>query len=156
MNTATLFGRAWKRHSKPLSVCTRLLSYPLVFVPFWNRGWKQGVIVAAWFATSPVHFSEPENRGAWATRVVLGEKLWMAERPLDSSMLINVTSAVLGAGGIWSGHKRRFWPMVFFVSAGVLLLLWCIGRYASYYDQHHYEARDSHRGESRAHPPRQP
>jgi hypothetical protein len=39
---------------------------------------------------------------------------------------------------------------------GVLLLLWCIGRYASYYDQHHDEARDSHRGESWADPPGQP
>jgi hypothetical protein len=152
LNTATLVERAWKRHSNPLSVCTRLLSYLLVFVPFWNRGWKQGVIVAA----SPVHFSEPENRGAWVTRAVLEEKLWAAERPLDPSMLLNVTSAALGTGGIWSAHKRRFRPMVFFVSAGFLLLLWCIGRYASYYDHHHDEARDIHRGESRADPPRQP
>jgi hypothetical protein len=80
----------------------------------------------------------------------------MAERPLDPIMLLNVTSAVLGAGGIWSAHKWGFWPMVFFVSAGVLLLLWCIGRYASYYDHHHDEARDIHCGESKFDPPRQP
>ena len=135
---------------------TRLLSYPLVFVPFWNRSWNQGVAVAAWFAANPVLFFEPENRGAWVTRAVLGEKLWTAERPLDPIMLLNVTSAAFGAGGIWRAHKRRFWPMVFFVSAGFLLLLWCIGRYASYYDHHHDEARDSHRRESRADSPRQP
>jgi hypothetical protein len=95
LNTATLVERAWKRHSNPFSVWTRLLSYPLVFVPFWNRSWNQGVAVAAWFAANPVLFSEPENRGAGATRAVLGEKLWMAERPLDPIMLLNVTSAAL-------------------------------------------------------------
>jgi hypothetical protein len=156
LNTATLVERAGKRHSNPLSVWTRLLSYPLVFVPFWNRIWKQGDAVAAWFAANPVLFSEPENRGAWATQAVVGEKLWTTQRPLDPIMMLNVNSAALGTGGIWSAHKRRFWPMVFFVSAGVLLLLWCIGRYASYYDQHHDEARDSHRGERWADPPGQP
>jgi hypothetical protein len=36
-----------KRHSNPLSVWTRILSHPLVYVPFWNRSWKQGAAVAA-------------------------------------------------------------------------------------------------------------
>ena len=76
------FGKKiWKRHSNPLSVWTRILSHPLVYVPFWNRRWKQGAGVAAWFAFDPVLFPEPEDDESWATRGVLGEELWTAKRP---------------------------------------------------------------------------
>jgi hypothetical protein len=91
-----LSERVWRRHSNPWSVWTRILSYPLVYLPFWNRSWKQGVVVAAWLAANPVIFPEPEDDSSWVTRGVLGEKLWMAERPRDLIMLLSAASA-------WSG-----------------------------------------------------
>jgi hypothetical protein len=44
--------KSWKRHSNPWSVWTRVLTYPLVYLPLWNRSWKQGAAVAAWFAAN--------------------------------------------------------------------------------------------------------
>jgi hypothetical protein len=73
-------GRTWKRHSNPWSVWTRILTYPLVYLPFWNRSWKQGALVAACFAANPVIFSAPEDDSSWATRSVLGEQLWTVKR----------------------------------------------------------------------------
>jgi hypothetical protein len=96
---ATFLERIWKRHSNPWSVWTRILSYPLVYVPIWNRSWKQGAAVAAWFAANPLIFPAPEGDESWATRGVLGEELWTAERPRDLSMLINTASAAFFAGG---------------------------------------------------------
>ena len=138
-----LSKRAWKRHSNPLSVWTRILSYPLVYVPFWNRSWNQGAAVAASFAVNPVLFPEPKSGDEpWATRGVLGEELWTAKRLRDLSMLLAVTSVPFGAGGLWSAYKRRFWPMMLCASAAFLLKLWYIGRMTASYEQHRNEMRD--------------
>jgi hypothetical protein len=140
---ATLIERAWKRHSNPWSVWTRILSYPLVYVPVWNRSWKQGAAVAAWFAANPVLFPEPEGDESWATRGVLGEELWIAERPRDLSVPINTASAAFFAGGLLATYRRRFWPMMLGASAALLLKLWYIDRMVFYYEQH----RDAAGGE---------
>ncbi len=133
---AILSEKTWKRHSNPLSVWTRILSYPLVYLPFWYRSWKQGAAVAAWFAVNPVLFPEPESDESWATRGVLGEKLWTADRPRDLSMLLTAASGVFGAEGLLSAYKRRSWPMVFCASTSLLLKLWYIDRMTFYYEQH--------------------
>jgi uncharacterized protein DUF6653 len=137
-----LSKRAWKRHSNPLSVWTRIVSHPLVYVPFWNHSWKQGAAVAAWFAVNPVLFSEPEGDESWATRGVLGEELWTAKRPWDLSTVLTGASASFFAGGLWSAYRRRFWPTMFFASTAFLLKLWYIDRMVSYYEQHRNETRD--------------
>ena len=133
---ATFLQRFWKRHSNPWSVWTRVLSYPLVYVPLWNRSWKQGAAVAAWLALNPVLFPEPESDESWATRGVLGEELWTAERPRDLSLLITTTSAVFFAGGLLATYRRRLWAMVFLASVALLLKLWYIDRMTFYYAQH--------------------
>ena len=146
---ATLIERAWRRHSNPWSVWTRILSYPLVYVPVWRRSWKQGAAVAAWFAANPVLFPEPDGDESWTTRGVLGEELWTAERPRDLSVLINAASAAFFAGGLLATYGRRFWPMMFAASAALLLKLWYIDRMVSYYDRHRDAAGD---GPSRSEP----
>ncbi len=67
---AILTKRAWKRHSNPWSAWTRILSYPLVYLPFWNRSWKQGAAEAAWFSLNPLLFPEPKEQQSWATPLV--------------------------------------------------------------------------------------
>jgi hypothetical protein len=143
-----LSERVWRRHSSPWSVWTRILTYPLVYLPLWNRSWKQGVVVTAWFAANPVIFPEPEDDSSCATRGVLGEKLWMAERPRDLIMLLSAASGMVGVVGLVAAYRRRFWPMMLCASAGFLLLLWGIDRYTLYYDQHK-EAHGGQPGESR-------
>jgi hypothetical protein len=54
--------QSWKRHSNPWSVWTRILSYPLAYVPVWNRFWKQGAVVGAWFTANPVIFPPTPGR----------------------------------------------------------------------------------------------
>ena len=133
---AAFIERLWKRHSNPWSVWTRILSYPLVYVPFWNRNWKQGAAVAAWFAANPVLFPETKSDESWATRGVLGEQLWTAERPRDLSTLINSVSAAFFAGGLLATYRRRFWPMAFCAVVALLLKLWYIDRMTFYYERH--------------------
>jgi hypothetical protein len=133
---ASLIKRAWKRHSNPLSGWTRLLSHPLVYVPFWNRSWKQGAAVAAWFAVNPVLFPESKSDKSWMTRGVLGEERWTAKRPRDLSMLLGGAAAPFFLGGLWSAYKRRFWPTMLCASTALSLKLWYVDRMTLYYEQH--------------------
>jgi len=100
--------KSWKRHSNPWSVWTRILSYPLAYVPVWNHSWKQGAVVGAWFTANPVIFPPPEDDSSWATRCVLGEQLWTAKRRRDFPMALNAASAVFYAGALLATYKRRF------------------------------------------------
>jgi hypothetical protein len=83
---ATFLERVWKRHSNPWSVWTRILSYPLVYVPVWNRSWKQGAAVAAWFAANPVLFLEPKGDDLHITSEEFDEVGAEIGRALDYSM----------------------------------------------------------------------
>jgi hypothetical protein len=134
--TKKLTKKAWKRHSNPLSGWTRILSYPVVYVPFWNRSWKQGAAVAAWFAVNPFLFPEPKSDKSWATRGVLGEELWTAERPRDLSTLLSAVSATSFVVGLVCAYSRRFWPMTLCAIVAYLLKLWYIDRMTFYYEQH--------------------
>jgi hypothetical protein len=150
---ATFLERVWKRHSNPWSVWTHILSYPLVYVPVWNRSWKQGAAVGAWFAANPVLFPEPKGDEPWATRGVLGEELWTAERPWDLSMLINTASAACFAGGLLATYRRRVWPMVYFASVALLLKLWYIDRMTFYYERHREREEPAREAETATTPP---
>jgi hypothetical protein len=89
------------RHSNPWSACSRVFSAPLVFVPVWNRSRRQGAILGVWLMINPLVFPEPKNDGAWATRAMLGEEMWTAQRPLDRAMALNVAATALGLGEVW-------------------------------------------------------
>ena len=128
--------KSWNRHSNPWSVWTRILTYPLVYLPLWNRSWKQGAAVAAWFAANPVIFPAPEDDSSWATRGVLGEELWTAERRRDIPMALNAASAVFFAGAILSAYRRRLWPMMACASPSLVLKMWFIDRMKFYYEEH--------------------
>jgi hypothetical protein len=126
----------WKRHSNPWSGWTRILTYPLVYVPFWNRSWKQGAAVATWFAANPLIFPAPKDDSSWATRSVLGEELWTAKRRRDIPMALNTASAVFFAGAIVAAYKRRLWPMLVCAGPSLLLKMWFIDRMTFYYGEH--------------------
>jgi hypothetical protein len=135
-DVAILTEKTWKRHSNPWSVWTRILTYPLVYLPFWNRSWKQGAAVAAWFTANPVIFPAPEDNSSWATRSVLGEQLRTAKRRRDFPMALNAASAVFFAGALLSAYRRCFWPMMFCAGSSFLLKLWFLDRMTFYYEQH--------------------
>ena len=56
---AIMKEQTWKRHSNPWSVWTRVLTNPLVYVPVWNRSWRQVVSVGTWFLLNPRLFPPP-------------------------------------------------------------------------------------------------
>ena len=126
----------WARHSNPWSGWTRLLTYPLVFVPVWNRSWSQAVPVVLWLRLNPRLFPSPKDRSSWMTRGVLGEQLWTRARPLDFSLLLNAPLALSFALALRMAYSRRFRKLLLFGGIAFALKLWFVNRMTAYYDRH--------------------
>ena len=73
----------WRRHANPWSAWTRFSVLPLLAAALWSRaalGWWALVPVAlvlVWAFINPRLFQEPDDFGAWASRGVLGERVFL-------------------------------------------------------------------------------
>jgi uncharacterized protein DUF6653 len=77
-----LKGDVWLRHANPASVLTRFAILPMLALSIWSRdwiGWWCLVPIAlsiAWLVVNPMAFPEPASTRHWASRSVLGERVW--------------------------------------------------------------------------------
>jgi len=85
---------------------------------------------------NPVVFSEPKDDSAWATRAILGEEMWIAERPLDGAMVVNVAASAFGIGGVLASLKRRPLPIALCTVSEIALLLIYWQLMTQYYEEH--------------------
>ena len=123
------------RHSSPWSAWTRWASTPLVYVPVWNRSWRQAALVAAWMAANPIVFPVPRHNRALSTRAVLGEELWITERPRDKAMAVNAAAGVAGVIALAAARKRRPAPAAVAIAAQMALTLGYWRLMAKYYER---------------------
>ena len=107
----------WRRHANPLSGWTRFAILPLFALALWSRVWIGWgavfpvVLLVVWTFVNPRAFAPPADYGAWMTRGVLGERLWLerAQRPIPAHHIraAHVTTAVAASGlavlgwGLW-------------------------------------------------------
>ena len=131
-----LTRKVFERHSNPRSAWTRLLSTPLVLVPFWTRSWKHASLVGTWMVLNPIVFPKPKNDSSWATRAMLGEEMWVAERPLDTAMAVNAAASAFAIGGVVGALKRRPLAAALCTVAEVALLLVYWQLMSEYYEEH--------------------
>ena len=134
-----LTREVFRHHSNPWSAWTRLLSAPLVFVAIWKRSPRGGALLGVWMLANPVVFPAPGDDEAWATRAVLGEEMWLAERPMDRAMALNVGATALSLVGVWGAFGRRLLPTAASAVGQVALLLVLWREYALYYERHRDE-----------------
>jgi hypothetical protein len=77
-----LQGEAWMRHSNPASVWTRFAVLPMLAVSIWSRhwiGWWSLIPIGlslVWLAINPLLFAKPRSTRHWASKAVLGERIW--------------------------------------------------------------------------------
>ena len=130
--------RRWvfARHSNPWSAWTRWASAPLMLVPAWRRSSRDAALVGVWMAVNPVVFGRPAHDGAWATRAVLGEEQWIAGRPWDAAMAVDVAATGAGIAALLAARQRRAVEAAAAtaVEMGLLLVFWEL--MARQYDRH--------------------
>jgi len=82
---ARLFGlrdEHWMRHANPVSVWTRFAVVPLLVLAVWSRvwiGWWSVLAVVAtlvFMVVNPLLFPVPRSTRNWASKGVLGERIW--------------------------------------------------------------------------------
>ncbi|MBB3037103.1 DUF6653 family protein [Hoyosella altamirensis] len=114
------------RHSNPWSAWTRWASAPLILIPVWRRSWRDAALVGAWMAINPVVFSKPAHDRAWSTRAILGEELWIEERPMDAAMAVDAAATAAGITAMIAAHRHRTVPAAAATAAmmGLLMVYW--------------------------------
>jgi hypothetical protein len=106
-----LKGDSWMRHANPTSVWTRFLALPLLVVALWSRDWIGWlslipiVLSLVWMAINPVFFAKPRSTRNWASKGVLGERVWAegdkATFPAQFKSRVTTVAAVYQTIGVW-------------------------------------------------------
>lgn len=118
----TLFDR----HSNPWSAWTRWASTPLVLVPVWTLRWRDAALVSAWLLLNPVIFPKPADDGNWATRAILGEELWITQRPSDAGLALSAVTSAAAVCALVGARRRNIGVAVAAtaVQMGLTLVYW--------------------------------
>src|SRR5918992_2041061 len=141
--SARLRRKVFERHSNPWSAWSRWGTTPLVVVPVWTRKWTHAVPVLAWMIANAVVFPKPEHERAWATRAVLGEEMWIVERPRDAAMAVNAGSTAFLAAALIAARKRTLVPAVAATAGAMALIMVYWKQMADYYDAEQAAGRRS-------------
>jgi hypothetical protein len=104
-----LEGEGWMRHANPASVWTRFTVLSLLSLAIWSRDWIGGwcliavALALVWMFVNPLFFKAPKSTRNWASRAVLGERIWVDRDKIDlpeqfrsraSSLVANVYSTI--------------------------------------------------------------
>lgn len=137
----------WERHANPWSVWTRFSALPLLILAIWSRVWLgwwslvPTVAVLIWIWINPRVFPKPRSTGNWASKAVLGERVWLnrtsvpiPEHHRSVPHLLNIVSFT-GVGFLaWGLIALEIWPMVFGIAVVYFGKLWFVDRMVWLYE----------------------
>lgn len=138
-----LDDETWLRHANPWSVLLRNTVLPLLIVAVWSRlwlGWYALVPLAVallWTWYNPRLFPAPASFDYWASKAVLGERVWLNRDvvpvPARHRTVPNILSAVSGIGMLfvfWGALVFDVWPTIFGMALIYAGKLWFLDRMA--------------------------
>jgi hypothetical protein len=138
----------WARHANPWSVWTRLTTLPVLIAAIWSRiwigYWAWGMVCLAilWIWINPRLFKKPDSTNNWASKGVLGERVWLNRKrtpvPQHHRILPNLLNVLSGVGLLfvgWGQWYLEIWPTLL----GTLLIyigkLWFLDRMVWLYEE---------------------
>lgn len=139
--------RAWQRHANPWSVWTRFATFPLLMLALWSAHWIGWYcllpvgLLAIWLWLNPRIFPPPASTQSWASRAVLGERVYLMRIlqpvPLEHTNVITLlgigsaVGALLMAAGLIAAEPFTF------VAGGIAVIvfkLWLCDRMVWLFD----------------------
>ncbi len=96
--------RVWERHANPVSVWTRFATFPLLMLALWSVHWIGWycliplAVLAAWLWLNPRIFPPPSSTQSWASRAVLGERVYLLRVMNPVPVEHTNVAALLGIG----------------------------------------------------------
>ncbi|WP_269620335.1 DUF6653 family protein [Zhongshania sp. BJYM1] len=143
-----LTDERWMRHANPISVWTRYSVLPFIVLAIWSRVWI-GVWCAipvllslAWMFLNPLLFNAPISTKNWASKAVLGERVYLNRDkiPLPEvhtiylHVLLNFLSFVGLVLAIWGAIYYSILAAVSGVSLAVIAKSWYLDRMVWLYE----------------------
>jgi hypothetical protein len=137
----------WERHANPWSVWTRFTAWPLIALAAWSRarlGWLAiipliGSVLWTWF--NPRIFDKPRSTDNWASKAVLGERVWANRNtvpvPEQHRRMPSILNGVAGLGSIiaiWGLLRLKPWPTLFGTALIYAGKLWYLDRMVWLYE----------------------
>lgn len=137
----------WKRHANPWSVWTRNTVLPLLVLAAWSRIWigRWAIVPFAlavlWAWLNPRVFPAPASTDNWASKAVLGERVWLERAEVTLPAHHRVMPTLLGAvaaigvvplvlGVVW----LEIWPTLFGAALIYAGKLWFLDRMVWLYE----------------------
>lgn len=137
----------WLRHANPWSVWTRMLTaLPLLVLAIWSRVWLGAwalvpvMLALLWIWINPRAFPPPQRLDSWASRGVLGERIFLSHRgeiAAHHRRIAGVLSALSLPGAvimIWGLYALWWEGAVFGMILTALPKIWFVDRMVWIYD----------------------
>jgi hypothetical protein len=115
----------WAGHASPWSVWTFVATYPVFVLAVYRRDRGLLAAVLAFVAVNPLLAPEPDGDGAWATRVVLGERRWLADglRSSPGDLLFVACTAPVQLYTLRAAVRRQRLRTILGVACSMVLML---------------------------------
>jgi hypothetical protein len=149
-----LTDEAWMRHANPWSVWTRFSVLPLLLLALWSRVWIGAyaaipfVLALAWNWLNPHAFSRPASTDNWASKAVLGERVWLNRDVVPVPAHHRRLPAILSIGSgigllfvIWGVVALAVWPTLFGTAIIYLCKLWLMDRMVWLYEEMKHDVK---------------
>ena len=133
--------RTWQRHANPWSVWTRVVTMPLLVLAIWSRvwlGWWAVVPIAlllVWVWLNPRVFAQPTTTKSWASKAVLGERLWLQRHKLTlpdqhrwAPHILTMTAIIGSIVLLWGLIVLNIWLTLLGFTIAQISKLWFLDR----------------------------
>lgn len=138
----------WMKHANPWSVWTRYSVLPIIIFAFWSRIWIgwwcviPGVVSLVWMFFNPVFFSKPTSTKNWASKSVLGERVYLNRDKVEipehhKSPIQNILNSISSVGmvlSIWAIVEYSLWGAIVGTSLAYLGKSWYLDRMVWLYE----------------------
>ena len=137
----------WERHANPWSVYTRMATAPFIVLALWSRAWIGWwslipiAIVGAWLWLNPRAFPPPRSTNNWASKAVLGERVWLNRKTVPipahharAAALLSVVGAIGVPVFLYGIVMLDAWPTLFGMTLTFLGKLWFVDRMVWLYE----------------------
>lgn len=113
-----------------------VVAYPFLVLAIYRRSGPLLVGTLAFVAANPLLVSPPADDGAWATRVVLGERLWLGEGVWPTrDLAYAVLAAPIYLFTLGSAVRRRPIRTLLGTAASMVAMFGFFDRMARRYDR---------------------
>jgi len=137
----SLDDTTWRRHANPWSVILRTTVLPILILAFWSRLWLHWyalvpvALALLWTWYNPRIFPPPASFDHWASKAVLGERVWLNRDvvaiPVHHRTVPIILSLVSGTGMLvvfWGVLTFDLWPAMFGMALVYAGKLWFLDR----------------------------